>query len=258
VSIPAGSSSATFFYGDTKSGTPTLTASGSSLTSATQMETITPGAGTQLVISSTAFNATASSSPTTPFTVTLEDPYGNSTTKSTASVVALSSTSTGTKEFATSSGGATVTTVTLPANTASVAAYYGDTKAGSPVITAAFTGLTSGSQTESVIAGAASKLAFTIQPAGAVHPNAFTTQPVIAIEDANGNVVTTNTSAVTLAIGTNPTSGSALTCTTNPVSASIGVATFSGCKISLAGTGYTLKATDGGLTAATSTTFNVT
>jgi type II secretory pathway pseudopilin PulG len=237
----------------------TLVASASGASSATTSSlTITPGAGTQLVITSTAFSATASSSPTTPFTMTLEDAYGNSTTRSTASAVTLSSTSTGTKEFAASSGGATVTSVTLAANTASVTAYYGDTKSGSPVITAAFTGLTSGTQSESVIAGVASKLVFTTQPAGAVHPNAFTTQPIIAIEDTNGNVVTTNTSAVTLAIGTNPTGGSTLTCTTNPVNASIGVATFAGCKISLAGTGYTLKATDGSLTAATSATFNVT
>ena len=35
-------------------------------------------------------------------------------------------------QFAATSGGATVTSVSLPANTASVTAYYGDTKAGTP------------------------------------------------------------------------------------------------------------------------------
>ena len=79
---------------------------------------------------------------------------------------------------------------------------------------------------------------------------------MVSIEDAEGNVVTTNTSSVTLAIGTNPGVG-ALSCTTNPKPAVAGVATFAGCKISLAGTGYTLTATDGSLTA-TSATFNVT
>ena len=257
ISIPAGSSSATFYYGDTKSATPTITASGS-LTSATQVETVTAGTGAELVITSSAFSATASTSPTSTFTTTLEDTFGNPTTSTSAITVGLGSSSTGTYEFATTSGGSTVTSVTLPANTASVVAYYGDNKSGSPQIAAAGTGLTSGTQTETVTAAAASKLAFTTQPAGAVHPNAFTTQPKVSVEDTYGNVVTTNTSSVTLAIGTNPTSGSTLTCTTNPVAASAGVATFAGCKISLAGTGYTLKATDGTLTAATSNTFNVT
>jgi type II secretory pathway pseudopilin PulG len=256
ISIPAGSSSATFFYGDTKSGTPTLTASGSSLTNANQVEAISSGTGTQLVITSSALNVTAGTSPTNAFTTTLEDLFGNPTTSGSAITVNLSSSSTGTKDFAATSGGTTVTSVTLAANTESVIAYYGDTKSGSPVITAAAIPLTSGQQTETVTAGAATKLVFTTQPAGAVHPNAFTTQPRVAIEDANGNVVTTNTSAVTLAIGTNPTSGSTLTCTPNPVTATSGVATFAGCKISQSGTGYTLKATDGSLTA-TSSTFNV-
>jgi hypothetical protein len=257
VSIAAGSSSASFYYGDTKSGSPTLTASGS-LTSATQVETVTAGTGAKLVITSTAFNATAGTSPTNAFTTTLEDTFGNATTASTATTIGLGSSSTGTYEFATTSGGTAVTSVTLPANTSSVVAYYGDNKSGSPTITATGTGLTSGTQSETVTAAAASKLAFTTQPAGAVHPNAFTTQPKVSIEDTYGNVVTTNTSSVTLAIGTNPTSGSTLSCTTNPVAASAGVATFAGCAISKAGNGYTLSATDGSLTAATSSTFNVT
>jgi hypothetical protein len=40
--------------------------------------------------------------------------------------------------------------VNLPANTQSVTAYYAYSKAGSPVITAAATGLTSGTQTETM------------------------------------------------------------------------------------------------------------
>jgi type II secretory pathway pseudopilin PulG len=257
ISIPGGSSSATFYYGDTKAATPTITASGS-LTSATQVETVSAGSGSKLVITSSAFSATASLSPTSAFTTTLEDSFGNPTTSSTAITVGLGSSSTGTYEFATTSGGSTVTSVTLPANTQSVNAYYGDNESGSPQIAAAATGLTSGTQTETVTAATASKLAFTTQPAGAVHPNAFTTQPKVSVEDTYGNVVTTDTSSVAMAFGTNPTSGSTLTCTTNPVNASAGVATFAGCAISKAGTGYTLKATDGSLTSATTSTFNVT
>src|SRR5207302_3063571 len=49
-----------------------------------------------------------------------------------------------------------------------------------------------------------------------------------------------------------------LTCTANPKAAVAGVDTFAACKIDKAGTGYTLTATSGSLTAATSNSFNVT
>ncbi len=62
---------------------------------------------------------------------------------------------------------------------------------------------------------------------------------------------------MTLAIGTNP-SGGTLTCTTNPVTVVSGVATFAGCQINNIGTGYTLTASGGSLTPATSASFNVT
>jgi len=107
-----------------------------------------------------------------------------------------------------------------------------------------------------VSAGPAAQVVFTTPPGNGVHAANLSTQPVVSIEDAEGNVVTTNTSSVTLAIGTNPGVG-ALSCTTNPKPAVAGVATFAGCRVSLAGTGYTLIATDGSLTA-TSATFNVT
>jgi hypothetical protein len=76
---------------------------------------------------------------------------------------------------------------------------------------------------------------------------------VVTVEDAGGNVVTGDTSLVTLAITAGSgTSGATLTCTADPVNAVAGVATFSGCIINLAGSNYTLKTTDGALTSATS------
>ena len=73
---------------------------------------------------------------------------------------------------------------------------------------------------------------------------AFETQPVVSVEDAGGNVVTSDSDAVTLSITT--PAGANLACTTNPVDAEEGVATFAGCSIDLAGT-YTLTATDGSM-----------
>ena len=61
------------------------------MTSGTQPETITAGAGTQLAITSSAFSGPASASATNAFTVTLEDAYGNATTKASATTVNLTS-----------------------------------------------------------------------------------------------------------------------------------------------------------------------
>ncbi len=232
----------------------TLTATSGVLPSATTNAfNITPGAATQLQITSNPLNTTASSSATGAFTVTLEDAFGNLTTKTTATTVNLTSTSAG-KKFAATSGGASVTSVSLPANTQSVNAFYGDTVAGSPTITAAATGLTSDTQIETITAGTGAKLVVTTQPTNTVAGTNFTTG--VSVEDALGNVVTTSSAPITLAIGTNP-GGGALTCGTNPVSASSGVATFS-CSINKTGVGYTLTATSTGLTSVTTGTFNIT
>src|SRR5581483_8387063 len=114
------------------------------------------------------------------------------------------------------------------------------------------------SSTFNITLGPAAKLAFTQQPSGGASSTAWTTQPKVTIQDAGGNTVN-STASVTLAVGTNPSSGTpTLTCTANPKAATAGVVTFAGCKIDLAGTGYTLTATSGTLTSATSSAFNIT
>jgi hypothetical protein len=151
----ANTQSVTAFYADTVAGSPIITAAvtGGSPTSDTQSETITAGTGTQLAITSAPllFTHTAGPSATNAFTVTLEDAFGNPTTKGSAITVNLTSTSSG-KKFAAISNGSSVTSVTLLANTTSVTAFYGDSRSGSPIITVAVTGgsPTSGTQTESV------------------------------------------------------------------------------------------------------------
>lgn len=103
-----------------------------------------------------------------------------------------------------------------------------------------------------------SKLAFTTQPGGATVGTAFTTQPVVAIQDAYGNA--TNSSAtVTLAIKANTgATGAALSCTDGlSKAATAGTATFVGCAIDKPGTAYQLTATATSLTGTDSTAFNV-
>jgi hypothetical protein len=78
----------------------------------------------------------------------------------------------------------------------------------------------------------------------------------VSVLDANNNVVTSSVASVALAIGTNPGGG---TLTGGGAVASVaGVATFARLWINKTGTGYTLVATSGALTLATSTAFNVT
>jgi hypothetical protein len=106
------------------------------------------------------------------------------------------------------------------------------------------------SNTFSIVAGPASKLTFVTQPAGASANQAFTTQPVVAITDAGGNVVTSGVRAnITLTIGTNAgVPAGTLSCAASTVATATsggnaGRALFSGCKINNAGVGYTLIAT---------------
>jgi len=130
---------------------------------------------------------------------------------------------------------------------------------GNFTLTAAATGLTTATSPGLTVAGNASKLVYTIQPSGGTHGVAFGTQPVVDVEDSSGDIVTTSTAAVTLAItGGTGTGGAVLSCTSDPVAASGGVAPFAGCSINLAGAGYTLSATGTGVTAATSVAFTET
>jgi hypothetical protein len=82
------------------------------------------------------------------------------------------------------------------------------------------------------------------------------TPPVtVSIYDALGDLVTTATTSVTLAIGANG-SGAVLSGTTT-VAAVAGVATFSSLSVSKPGTGFNLVASATGLTGATSAAFTV-
>lgn len=98
-----------------------------------------------------------------------------------------------------------------------------------------------------------SKLAFTQSPSTVVAGQTLSTITV-AIENAQGQVVTNDNSTVTLSINSGPggfASGSRLT-----ASAVNGIATFSNLALNVAGS-YTLAATDGSLISATSPTLTV-
>ena len=87
-------------------------------------------------------------------------------------------------------------------------------------------------------------------------PSGATITVKVSVEDIAGNVVTTDTSAVTLALG-GGTAGAVLS-GTKTLNAVAGVATFSTLSVDKVGASYVLNATDGSLTGSASTPFNIT
>ena len=191
VTIPAGQPSVDVYYGDTKAGTPTITASGS-LTSATQIETISAGTATKFATTSPAVNGPASTTAALgPITIERQDAFGNPATVGSTSVT-LASNSTGTKVFSLTLKGAAVTSAVISASQSSVTVFYGDTKAGSPTITASGS-LASVTQIQTITLGL--KLCFvlsdgTLCPTASQNVNGtFTAR--IALVDSLGNLVVT-------------------------------------------------------------------
>jgi hypothetical protein len=107
-----------------------------------------------------------------------------------------------------------------------------------------------------ITAGVATQLGFTVQPVTTIAGRNITPAVRVAAQDALGNTVTSFTSSITVAIGTNPSGG--ILGGTKVVTAVAGVATFSTLTIDKTGIGYTLTATRTGLIGATSTAFNIT
>lgn len=101
----------------------------------------------------------------------------------------------------------------------------------------------------------ASQLAFTTQPSATVAGQGISPSVVVAVQDSQGNTVTTATNQVTVAI-----SGSGVLSGTAVVTAAAGLATFSalGIDATCPAATYTLAATADGLTGATSSSFAVT
>ena len=186
----------------------------------------------------------ASGAAVTPaVTVEVIDAGGNRVTTATDSIT-LSGT------------GLTLTNDTATA-TAGIATFTGMTVSGlvssGNTLTAAATGLTSATSTAfALTAGAANRLAFSVQPSTVTVGSNFSPQVQVTVQDSAGNTVTGSTASIALA-GTGVTLGG--TSTVNAVS---GVATFSALTVSgTAGAGKTIAATSTGLTGATSNAFTL-
>ncbi len=230
----------------------TLTASASGYSSATSNGfNITPGSKSTAVFSLQPANGTAGAALAS-VTVALEDVNGNIITGDSATTVTVS--------IGTNPNHGTLfgtATVTASGGLATFSGLSIDKSGVGYTLAAIASGYTAAASTGfNIIPGAKSVAVFTGSPASAIAGSSIT--PVtVSLEDANGNVITgDSTTSVTIGIGTNPNSGTLSGTAT--VTANSGVATFASLSINKAGVGYTLSAAASGYSNGTTGLFNVT
>jgi hypothetical protein len=128
-------------------------------------------------------------------------------------------------------------------------------KTGTYTVKFASTGLTSATaDTFEVLAGAPAKVVITQQPATTIAGDTIS-NVIVQVQDAQGNLVTDDTSNVTIAVSTGPNGASPLDGTLT-VAAVGGIATFNDLSLETAGN-YTFVVTDGALTQAKSKSFTI-
>jgi len=228
----------------------TLGVSASGITGAiTAAMTVTPTAPSQMVITGQP-PASVTAGSGFGLQATIEDSYGNVETGDNAVV---------TVALANNPGGSTLGGTTSVTASQGVAGFSGLTltKAASGyTLKVSSSGLSGATTSALTVAPAAAKqLVITQQPPASVPVNTgFGLQT--AVEDAYGNVVTSASNAVKVALANNPTKaklGGMLS-----VGASKGVAVFSGLTLNKVGSGYTLAVSSKGLTGATTNAITVT
>ncbi len=203
--IATSATAVTFYFKDTTTGAPTITASGTgAYTSApTQGETVTASAS-QLTFTSSPVTV-AVNACSTGVTVTSQNAGGTATAPSSTETVALSS-SDGTTLFYTASGcsGSAVTSTSIATSANAATFYFKTTTVGSPVITATGTGAFSSAPTQTETVTGATKLAFTSSAVSAA-AGACSTGVTVTSENASGTATdpyTTETVTLTSSDGT--------------------------------------------------------
>ena len=239
----------------TNTGSFAITATASSKTGTSAAFTVNPGTAAKLAFTTQPSGGAGGTAWTTQPAVTLEDANGNAVTGTAQNVTLAIQNNAGPGGVL---SGMTIATVNTTNGLATFSGLSINTKGTGYTLTASGSTVDTGpgvvvSNAFNVTVGPAAQLIFTTEPVGGIYASPLPTQPVVTVEDAGGNTVTTSSASVLLT----PSSSSLSGCT-NPLAATSGVATFSGCKISTAANGYTLTATSGTLTQAISSPFNVT
>jgi hypothetical protein len=180
-----------------------------------------------------------------PVTVAVEDQFGNTFTGDSSSTVTL------TLNGGTFAGGGN--TATSPVSNG--VATFSNLAVSAPgaYTLSASDGTLTGATSSSFAVQTPTQLVFTQQPAGGTVGVALSPPVAVTVEDANGSTVSGDSSTVTLTLNGGTFAGGGNTATAGAVN---GVATFGGLVINSAGT-YTLTASDGSLTGATSSSFTI-
>ena len=231
----------------------TLSAAATGLLGATSAAfTVAPAAATHLAFTVQPTNVTAGNTFTPVVRVNAQDAFGNMVTTFAGVVTMAITPGTGTSGAILSG-----TTAELPVGGVATFPNLNIDKAGTGyTLSATATGLTSAvSATFNIVAAAAQRLVFTIQPATTIAGAVITPAIQVSARDAFGNAATGFTGSVTIAIVTNP-AGGVLTGTT-VIAPVTGIAVFSDLGIDKAGSGYRLLATAAGVTPDTSAFFDI-
>ncbi|MGH7613548.1 MAG: beta strand repeat-containing protein, partial [Gemmatimonadales bacterium] len=205
----------------------------------------------QLVFSAQPTNVTAGVTITPPIQVTALDANGNAVARFTGNVAIA---------IGANPGGGVLSGTTTVAAIAGVATFSDlniDKTGAGYSFQATAEGLTSPFSTAiTVTPGVASQLSFNAQPSNTTAGSAIAPSVQVTARDAFDNLATGFGGLISVAIGTNA-SGGILSGATSQ-NATAGVAAFGNLSIDKAGVGYTLTATSGSLSTATSTGFTIT
>jgi hypothetical protein len=233
----------------------TLTAASGALKGATSAAfAIAPAAPGALSFVVQPSSATAGATLSPAVAVAVRDTFGNTVTGAASPVTVAIGANPG---DGTLSGTTTVNAVNGVATFSDLSIQRVSTSFGAYYLTAASGALKRASSAAFEITPAApTQLGFVVPPS--VVDLALSMSPAVqvAIQDAFGNTVPTASATVTIALGANP-GGATLTGTLTAATAN-GVALFADLALNQLGSGYTLAATAGTLTAATSPPFSVT
>ncbi len=187
--ISDGSSSATFYYKDTKAGTPTVTAthsSGMSLGSATHGVTVNAGTAGQVIM--TGPSSVTAGSISTAFSLTSQDSNGNTSDVTQDTVFDLTSNSSGATFYSDSGGTSVITQTTISDGSSSATFYCKDTKAGTPTVTVTrSSGMSLGAANHGVTVNAGTAGQVIMTGPSSVTAGSISTAFGLTSLDANGN-----------------------------------------------------------------------
>ena len=255
VAIAPGASSASVYLRSTAAATVTATASATGMTSATQSETITAAPADRLLFTTAARSVSAGAcSPL--LTVQSRDSFGNASPVSATTAVTLGAVPATGFTFFVDSSCTTAGSPSLTSGASTASFYFAGTASGAVAVSASVAGWTAATQTETVVAQAASTLVW--DPIASPEPLSTPSAVRVVAQDAYGNVATTFTGTAALSITPAGTVQCVTSCTNSNTTGAFAAGVWSGSLTfgTPAGTGRTLVATSGAVSG-TSNAFDV-